>query len=153
MLIQQIRRVVADPTARSFRVVGDDFHGLTFVDLKQAAAEYDEALRAVPAGLRDAVERAGFSTPDGTLFVWHSRAMSEEGSPTSFLTRIAPDGTTTMTGGRTHGVILGVVPDGDGVALWRTPLGGHRGHVTTMQWLARDLSLGPASTMQRENNV
>ncbi|NUO53736.1 MAG: hypothetical protein HOV80_33225 [Polyangiaceae bacterium] len=56
MLIQQLRRVIADPTARSFRVVGDDFHGLTFADLKAAAAEYDDALRVVPSALRETVK-------------------------------------------------------------------------------------------------
>jgi hypothetical protein len=57
MLVRQVRPMAADPTARSFRVVGDDFYGLTFADLREAAAACDEAVRAVPEHSRDAVVR------------------------------------------------------------------------------------------------
>jgi hypothetical protein len=79
--------------------------------------------------------------PDGSLWIWHHRAMSEAGDPIATLTRVHPDGHMESTHGETNGSFLGVLPDENGVTVWRTPLLGHHGDVTTVQRLSSSLVL------------
>ena len=109
--------------------------GSSFRRYPQGALPHD-ADRAMP---ELSSVRGIASSPDGSLFVWDARAMSEEGSPASTLSRIAPDGSITRTAGMQHGVILGVLPDANGAQLWRSPIGGHRGSFTTLQRLSNAL--------------
>lgn len=111
--------------------------GATFVRVgRSGAAQAPDGLVRCLGGVRGLLEG-----PDGTLYVWHARALSEEGSPSVRLTRVRPDGSTDTTADIQHGAILGVIPHERGLILWRSPIMGHRSAVTTLQSLAPDLSL------------